>query len=48
MGVAVLGGFMFARGAGNEHWEDVKKFTKQHVQKWHVLQEPDKKDKEKN
>jgi hypothetical protein len=38
LGTAVLGGFMFARGSGQEHWEEVKKFSKQHIQKWHVMQ----------
>ena len=29
---------MFARGSGQEHWDEVKKFRKQHIQKWHELQ----------
>ena len=39
LGTVVVGGFMFARGSGQDHWDEVKKFRKQHIQKWHVLQE---------
>ena len=38
LGTTVVGGFMFARGSGQEHWDEVKKFRKQHIQKWHELQ----------
>ena len=32
---------MFARGSGHEHWEDVKKNQKMHIQKWHKMGEVD-------
>ena len=32
---------MFARGSGHEHWEDVKKNQKLHIQKWHKMGEVD-------
>ena len=32
---------MFARGSGYEHWEDVKKNQKMHIQKWHKMGESD-------
>ncbi len=37
LGNVVLGGFMFARGSGHEHWEDVKKNQKMFIQRWHPL-----------
>ena len=39
LGFTVLGGFMFARGTGKDHWEDVMKNQKTHIQKWHKLQD---------
>ena len=30
---------MFARGTGKDHWEDVMKNQKTHIQKWHKLQD---------
>ena len=33
-----MGGFMFARGIGREHWDEVMKNQKTHIQKWHKLQ----------
>ena len=33
-----MGGFMFARGVGREHWDEVMKNQKTHIQKWHKLQ----------
>ena len=29
---------MFARGIGREHWDEVMKNQKTHIQKWHKLQ----------
>eukprot|EP00090_Calanus_glacialis_P029233 TRINITY_DN46922_c0_g1_i1.p1 TRINITY_DN46922_c0_g1~~TRINITY_DN46922_c0_g1_i1.p1 ORF type:complete len:201 (-),score=44.51 TRINITY_DN46922_c0_g1_i1:78-635(-) len=37
LGSCVLGGCMFARGKGEEHWEQVIKFPKQHIEMWHPL-----------
>ena len=37
-----MGGFMFARGIGREHWDEVMKNQKTHIQKWHKLQVSDK------
>ena len=28
---------MFARGKGEEHWQQVLKYSKQHVEMWHPL-----------
>jgi len=39
LGFTVMGGFMFARGVGREHWDEVMKNQKTHIQKWHKLQE---------
>eukprot|EP00094_Tigriopus_californicus_P012895 TCALIF_12468-PA protein Name:"Similar to SYT15 Synaptotagmin-15 (Homo sapiens)" AED:0.03 eAED:0.03 QI:0/0.9/0.81/1/0.9/0.81/11/60/536 len=47
LGMTVLGGFMFARGSGQEHWEDMTKNQKMHIQKWHKLTEADSKEKHK-
>ena len=38
LGFTVMGGFMFARGVGREHWDEVMKNQKTHIQKWHKLQ----------
>ena len=38
IGSTLIGGAMFARGKGQEHWEDIRKFQKQHIQRWHILQ----------
>lgn len=32
-----LGGSMFARGKGEEHWQQILKYAKQHVEMWHPL-----------
>lgn len=39
LGFTALGGFMFARGKGQEHWEEVMKNQKTHIQRWHKLQD---------
>ena len=39
LGFTVLGGAMFARGTGREHWDEVMKHQKEYIQKWHTLQE---------
>jgi hypothetical protein len=33
----ILGGFMFARGKGEEHWDKVKKSPKEQIEMWHPL-----------
>lgn len=30
---------MFARGTGKEHWDEVMKNQKTHIQRWHKLQD---------
>ena len=30
---------MFARGTGKDHWDEVMKNQKTHIQKWHKLRE---------
>ena len=30
---------MFARGVGQQHWDEVMKNQKSHIQKWHKLQD---------
>ncbi len=37
LGHVCVGGFMFARGSGVDHWEEVKKNQKIHIQRWHQL-----------
>ena len=39
LGFTVLGGTMFARGTGKDHWDEVMKNQKTHIQKWHKLRE---------
>ena len=39
LGFTVLGGSMFARGTGKEHWDEVMKNQKSYIQKWHKLQD---------
>ena len=39
LGFMALGGVMFARGRGKEHWDEVMKNQKSHIQKWHKLQD---------
>jgi len=37
IGSCILGGPMFARGKGEEHWQQCLKYSKQHVEMWHPL-----------
>ena len=37
LGSCILGGSMFARGKGEEHWQQCLKYSKQHVEMWHPL-----------
>ena len=37
LGSSVLGGFMFAKGIGKDHWEEIKKNEKLFIQRWHPL-----------
>lgn len=37
LGSLVLGSFMFARGRGLAHWNEMLAKPRDHIQKWHPL-----------
>ena len=39
IGLATLGGSMFTRGKSLEHWQEVLKFQKTYIQRWHKIQD---------
>ena len=39
IGFSTLGGSMFTRGKSLEHWEEVLKYQKTYIQRWHKIQD---------